>query len=88
MFHSVVYQNMVIAYDFWVQAPMEPSKVGGWSRHTTRKALKGMFYKGSAGSVPAGLLLNRIARDPSFSPRPEPESTKRNAKVGRRRKAA
>ena len=33
-------------------------------------------------------LLNRIARDPSFSPRPEPESTKRNAKVGRRRKAA
>ena len=33
-------------------------------------------------------LLNRIARDPSFAPRPEPESTKRNAKVGRRRKAA
>lgn len=33
-------------------------------------------------------LLNRIARDPSFAPRPEPESTKRNAKVCRRRKAA
>jgi len=33
-------------------------------------------------------LLNRIARDPSFVPSPEPESTKRNAKVGRKRKAA
>ena len=33
-------------------------------------------------------LLNRIARDPSFVPRPEPESTKRNANVGRKRKAA
>jgi hypothetical protein len=33
-------------------------------------------------------LLNRIARDPDFVPAPEPESTKLNAKVGRRRKAA
>ena len=33
-------------------------------------------------------LLNRIARDPDFSPQPEPESTKRNARVGRKRKAA
>ena len=33
-------------------------------------------------------LLNRIARDPSFTPRPEPESTKLNANVGRRKKAA
>ena len=33
-------------------------------------------------------LLNRIARDPAFSPRPEPESTKRNANAGRKRKAA
>ena len=33
-------------------------------------------------------LLNRIARDPSFVPSPEPESTKRNANVGRKRKAA
>ena len=33
-------------------------------------------------------LLNRIARDPGFTPAPEPESTKRNANVGRRRKAA
>ena len=33
-------------------------------------------------------LLNRIARDPSFVPRPEPESTRRNANVGRKRKAA
>ena len=33
-------------------------------------------------------LLNRIARDPDFVPAPEPESTKLNAKAGRRRKAA
>ena len=33
-------------------------------------------------------LLNRIARDPSFVPEPEPESTRRNAKVGRKRKSA
>ena len=33
-------------------------------------------------------LLNKIARDPSFVPRPEPESTRRNANVGRKRKAA
>lgn len=31
-------------------------------------------------------LLNRIARDPDFVPAPEPESTKRNARVGRKRK--
>jgi len=33
-------------------------------------------------------LLNRIARDPDFTPRAEPESTKRNANVGRRKKSA
>ena len=33
-------------------------------------------------------LLNRIARDPGFVPAPEPESTRRNAKVGRKRKSA
>ena len=33
-------------------------------------------------------LLNRMARDPDFVPAPEPESTKLNARVGRRRKAA
>jgi len=33
-------------------------------------------------------LLNRIARDPEFNPRPEPESTKRRAVAGRRRKTA
>ena len=33
-------------------------------------------------------LLNKIARDPNFVPDPEPESTKRNANVGRRKKAA
>lgn len=33
-------------------------------------------------------LLNRIARDPDFVPEPEPESTKKNAKVGRKKKAA
>ena len=33
-------------------------------------------------------LLNRIARDPDFVPAPEPESTKLNARAGRRRKAA
>jgi len=33
-------------------------------------------------------LLNRIARDPSFRPTPEPESTKRDAKVGRKKKTA
>ena len=33
-------------------------------------------------------LLNRIARDPDFVPAPEPESTRRNAKVGRKRKSA
>ena len=33
-------------------------------------------------------LLNRIARDPNFIPRPEPESTRKNAKAGRKKKAA
>ena len=33
-------------------------------------------------------LLNRIARDPNFNPIPEPESTKNNAKVGRKKKTA
>lgn len=33
-------------------------------------------------------LLNRIASDPNFVPKPEPESTKKNAKVGRKKKAA
>ena len=33
-------------------------------------------------------LLNRIARDSGFAPMPEPESTKLNANVGRKRKAA
>ena len=33
-------------------------------------------------------LLNRIARDPAFTPKTEPESTKRNANVGRKKKAA
>ncbi len=30
-------------------------------------------------------LLNRIARDPDFTPRPEPASTKLNARVGRKK---
>lgn len=30
-------------------------------------------------------LLNRIARDPGFKPLPEPKSTKKNAKVGRKK---
>jgi hypothetical protein len=33
-------------------------------------------------------LLNRIARDPNFSPIPEPESTKDNARAGRKKKTA
>lgn len=33
-------------------------------------------------------LLNRIARDSTFVPTPEPESTKRNANVGRKRMVA
>ena len=33
-------------------------------------------------------LLNRIARNPNFVPDPEPESTKKNAHVGRKKKAA
>ena len=33
-------------------------------------------------------LLNRIARDPNFVPDPEPESMKKNANVGRKKKAA
>ncbi len=33
-------------------------------------------------------LLNRIARDPDFVPQPEPESTKKNANVGRKKKTA
>ena len=33
-------------------------------------------------------LLNRIARDSGFAPMPEPESTKQNANVGRKRKAS
>lgn len=32
-------------------------------------------------------LLNRIARDPAFIPMPEPESTKQNANVGRKKAA-
>ena len=32
-------------------------------------------------------LLNRIARDPGFTPTPEPESTRRNAHVGRKKAA-
>jgi len=32
-------------------------------------------------------LLNRIARDPGFAPMPEPESTKQNANVGRKKAA-
>ena len=32
-------------------------------------------------------LLNRIARDPGFIPMPEPESTKQNANVGRKKAA-
>ena len=32
-------------------------------------------------------LLNRIARDPGFTPMPEPESTKQNANVGRKKAA-
>lgn len=32
-------------------------------------------------------LLNRIARDPNFKPTAEPESTKKNARVGRKKKA-
>ena len=32
-------------------------------------------------------LLNRIARDPGFTPMPEPESTKQNAHVGRKKAA-
>ena len=33
-------------------------------------------------------LLNRIARDPNFNPIPEPESTKDNARAGRKKKTA
>ena len=33
-------------------------------------------------------LLNRIARDPNFTPQPEPESTKKNAGAGRKKKVA
>ena len=33
-------------------------------------------------------LLNKIARDPNFVPKTEPESTKKNAKVGRKKKSA
>ena len=33
-------------------------------------------------------LLNRIARDPAFTPKTEPESTKRNANAGRKKKTA
>ena len=33
-------------------------------------------------------LLNRIARDPAFVPKAEPDSTKKNAKAGRKKKSA
>lgn len=33
-------------------------------------------------------LLNRIARDPDFVPKAEPDSTKKNAKAGRKKKSA
>ena len=33
-------------------------------------------------------LLNRIARDPNFTPKPEPATTKKNARAGRKKKSA
>lgn len=61
--------------------------------------LSGFYYKKRAEGHPHNWamvptmrkmlsLLNRIARDPNFEPKPEPESTKKNAKVGRKKKAA
>ena len=72
----------------------------GGSRAIQRNAILGSYYhkKRAEGHphkwaiVPTMRkllsLLNRIARDPGFTPMPEPESTKQNANVGRRTKAA
>ena len=63
------------------------AKLGAYYR---RKRAEGRPHKWAMVPTMRKLLslLNRIARDPDFVPTPEPESTKRNATVGRKRTAA
>ena len=63
------------------------AKLGAYYR---RKRAEGHPHKWAMVPTMRKLLslLNRIARDPDFVPTPEPESTKRNATAGRKRKAA
>ena len=63
------------------------AKLGAYYR---RKRAEGRPHKWAMVPTMRKLLslLNRIARDPDFVPTPEPESTKRNATAGRKRKAA
>lgn len=61
--------------------------LGGYYR---RKRAQGRPHKWAMIPTMRKLLslLNRIARDPDFIPRPEPESTKLLARAGRKKKAA
>ena len=54
-----------------------------------KKRAEGHPHKWAISRPCASLLslLNRIARDPGFTPMPEPESTKQNANVGRKKAA-
>lgn len=60
------------------------------STYYHKKRAEGNFHKWCMVPTMRKLLslLNRIARDPTFVPAPEPESTKKNANVGRKKKVA
>ena len=62
------------------------SILGGYYR---KKRAEGHTHKWAMVPTMRKLLslLNRIARDPDFSPKPEPESTKKNARAGRKKEA-
>ena len=61
--------------------------LGGYYR---RKRAEGHPHKWAIVPTMRKLLslLNRIARDPDFTPKPEPESGKQDAKVGRKKNVA
>jgi len=60
------------------------------SAYYRKKRAEGHPYKWAIVPTMRKLLslLNQIARDPNFNPTPEPESTKRNARAGRKKNAA
>lgn len=70
-----------------VASIMWNAKLGAYYR---KKRAEGHPHKWAAVPTMRKLLslLNRIARDPNFVPTPEPESTKKNANIGRKKKAA